>query len=767
MSQRSNASITVSSVIFASELVKASLSVISLPKALPASNHTNGTERHRISVPIEIPSSSSTLSLELAKNSAAGDVGVLVSVVELSSLLVGTVGKNTSKLSDYNALASIKAPVLASNVITISLFTVSNNLSLSTPTLPTFEAGLDVSNAAVPVGETVHLNHDCSVGVVDSAMVYCRSSQVWLNVTCSGRAVATVKRSCPVFRQLCTVLNLADNSVASTDYCETIETGTGSVLCRCGYNEAATRNRSAALSALNGKVSVAAMGVFASSRLDTSTIAVTRPIAGDVATESMIVFAAFGTLWTVGVACIVVSYSSIVYSKKNAVASLPQGSPADCLTSYVKSVLPISLQTDRWWLVRLWETICVKHKWIGIVRRLAGYRRLDFANEPQERQQRRELLDIVYVVTSLTLSRFVMALFYDLQSPMDDGYCGQWADPGSCQMTKTALDPHIAKCSWIAPPESLIAATVLESSSINEQVISSFVISAEVADGGSESPPCRMNSNTLSSRAFLLAFLITSMLSLILIYLLDVGFDILQAQSLPLSNFKRAHVDVDSFSGVMPSSQEDLIRMNSYRLLPECVLQARSNWIKETQCGPNWEESNAGVELLLELILALANQNDGTQQLEQKVLREEVDRWLPLQRSQSVFWQYGTWVALLLLHGGALYFLLAKAAIRGYSWQIAFFQACISEVLMDIFLIQVIEIVLLSYLLPVMLLSKSLKKVIAVTERKCRNDEGCLVSINVGDATALRDWSSKVKHCPYVPEVALAPFFLISITNMI
>lgn len=348
-SQRSNTSGIVSSVTFVHELVKTSLSVISLPKVLPVSNYTNSTGDHRISVLIGIPSSSSALSLELSPTSKTDEVGVLVSVVELSSFVVGAVKKSTSRASGYNSLASITNPIVMSNVLTISLVTVYNNLSVSKPILPTFEASLDVTNAAEPVAETVHLYHNCSIGIVDSATVYCGSSQVWLNVTCSGKAVATVKRLCPEFRHVCTVLNLADNTIASTEFCQTITTGTGSVLCRCGYDEAVTRNSSAMLSVLNGKVSVAALGgVFSSSRLDASAIAVTRPISGDVAAESVIVFAAFGSLRAIGVACIFASYSSIAYSKKKAVVgSVPESRQAGIVMSYVSSVLPISLQMDR------------------------------------------------------------------------------------------------------------------------------------------------------------------------------------------------------------------------------------------------------------------------------------------------------------------------------------------------------------------------------------------------------------------------------------
>jgi hypothetical protein len=62
----------------------------------------------------------------------------------------------------------------------------------------------------------------------------------------------------------------------------------------------------------------------------------------------VIVFAAFGSLRAIGVACIFASYSSIAYSKKKAVVgSVPESRQAGIVMSYVSSVLPISLQMDR------------------------------------------------------------------------------------------------------------------------------------------------------------------------------------------------------------------------------------------------------------------------------------------------------------------------------------------------------------------------------------------------------------------------------------
>ncbi len=57
-----------------------------------------------------------------------------------------------------------------------------------------------------------------------------------------------------------------------------------------------------------------------------------------------------------------------------------------------------------------------------------------------------------------------------------------------------------------------------------------------------------------------------------------------------------------------------------------------------------------------------------------------------------------------------MYFLLAKAAMRGYGWQIAFFRATLWEVVLDMGVTLPLELILLYYVLPKLALSGVSKK---------------------------------------------------------
>jgi hypothetical protein len=745
-----NASVSTRTMQFVSEYVKSSLLAVSLPPFL-AVNRSNGTDLESFAaVQISIPTSANTLTVQIPYDLAgANGIGALVTMIELSSALVALTGKirnnsDSGVQRGEDRLASIRTPVLASDVISISLVGVNGNLSVSRPVLPTFEASLTLSSVGESMEDVSRLNHNCSLGVVEVVPVLCRASGVWLNVSCSGKARAHVKTSCPVFRHMCIVLDLTDNSVASKDYCQTIRAGAGSVLCRCGFETAVTKNESKALAKLNGKISVAAVGSFASSGLDASASVVVRPLGDNVANESVLVFVSFGSLWVIGVVCFLGLYWDLNKVKGMQIDSSEACHNDELTKMYIMLTLPVSLHCDQRWVWKVWEMLCIKHKVISIIKRLMGYRSNDFVNESRERQQRRQLLDVVYVVTSLTMSFFIVALFYDLQSPVDDGYCGQWSEQAACEMTKTALDSHVNKCVWMDISVDVTAAIVAQSVVATGQMISTSVITADVTEGTSKDNACRLNTHTLSSRAFLLAFLITSVVSILGTFVLKMIFDILEA--LPSSYIRTDNCSVvpevqsdavgkiqegnvyhrrsPGFHSVVPSAltAEDMSEREV--LVRHSVARARTIWresLRSSVMGVDEKDTSslqnhsvqylvAGVKMLQLLMLDLLKREGSMSRYELRLIQEVMLEWFPEKLVvSSVYWQYGMWMVLLLMHAGALYFLLAKAAVRGYEWQVAFFSGAMSEVLWDILFIQVMEVLLLDYGLVVVLLASRIE----------------------------------------------------------
>jgi hypothetical protein len=71
--------------------------------------------------------------------------------------------------------------------------------------------------------------------------------------------------------------------------------------------------------------------------------------------------------------------------------------------------------------------------------------------------------------------------------------------------------------------------------------------------------------------------------------------------------------------------------------------------------------------------------------------------------NSAAAWASSPWVrgllafSLALLHIGALYFLISKAAVRGFAWQRSFFRAVVSEWLSDFLVVQVGEIAIIDF----------------------------------------------------------------------
>jgi hypothetical protein len=381
---------------------------------------------------------------------------------------------------------------------------------------------------------------------------------------------------------VCTVLNLAENSIASLNYCQTIVSGSGYVHCQCGYDAAVARNTSEALAALNGKISVAALGSFVSGHLDVSTIVVGRPITGDVAAESVIVFVAFGSLWVISIFFIAFTYHKMKANNNSTASNIvaPTLSLQVATQQYIRSILPISLQAEKWWLERMWDILTVELKPLAVIVRCLGYQRQDYSNESAHHQQRRELLDIICIATSWTMSCFVMALFYDLQSPIDDGFCDTWADQGSCLVTKTALDAHVNKCKWVYLPELPLAAIVSQSSSLNGKLSHSSIISVTLDASDESKPSCSMNTDTLSFESVFAG--ISDHLLSVNDYHLHIGCNIWILYAYPPTYQHSDNTQILFTSAVSPTGKvgSQVVKSNSAKewLIPRAVTTARVHW---------------------------------------------------------------------------------------------------------------------------------------------------------------------------------------------
>jgi hypothetical protein len=106
-------------------------------------------------------------------------------------------------------------------------------------------------------------------------------------------------------------------------------------------------------------------------------------------------------------------------------------------------------------------------------------------------------------------------------------------DETSCLAKRTLLDPNVHKCIWNKPvinDEDSTVAMVTLSSSVTGVVLARNTVDT---DESVERQDCELNTNTVSSRAFVVAFLFTSLFSMFVNSGLDILFEILLAHPPP------------------------------------------------------------------------------------------------------------------------------------------------------------------------------------------------------------------------------------------
>jgi hypothetical protein len=511
-------------------------------------------------------------------------------------------------------------------------------------------------------------------------------------------------------------------------------------------------NITQSLTALGGKVSVAAVGSFTPSKLEVVVLPTVNRLDSSIATQSVLVFVSFGCIWFIALCCVFLSHHWFVKKDRNddAQASTVLSVEHQCrsmASDYMYATLPPSMQRDRWWVFRYWEILKSKHKMVSVLATAAGYRSSMIVNESYDRLLRTELFDVLQVMTTVTMTLFLLALFYDLQSPVDDGYCGTWTDEASCLATRTALDPDVHKCIWNQPvidAEDAMVAMVTLSSSVTGVVLARNMVDA---DDSAESQDCELNTNTVSSRAFVVAFLLTSLFSMFVNSGLDILFDILLAHPPPKLSLSSVETEKgihsatltvrshrSNFDAIVPFEEEEEVDakhhsessfMSRRILVSERMAAARSVWMNSmdvSESGSNLVHNmgtsddgtelnkqtvGVGVALAQFLVYDMLGQSSSSSEL-QRLFERTVRQWFEESHTvSSIYWHYGMYCVLISMHIGVLSYMMAKAANRGYDWQVSFFQGSVWELMLDTCLTIPIELFIVDYWIPVTLLSPS------------------------------------------------------------
>ena len=590
-------------------------------------------------------------------------------------------------------------------------------------------------------------------------------------------------------RLLLKVETLADNTVVSNNYCRAVEMGS-SILCRCGYDwTGSNTNLTDVLLALGGKVSVGAFRSYAAGGLESSVDILS---ATSIAQKSIMIIACFVSVWGVGIVFLTLSVPNLrlrrnqKLKKVRALHRNDTGPPASPLTddtsstplplppepdggatkapvealpveAYLLSSLPVFFaHSSRSVMKRVLIILSTGHKYGRVAQYLfSRENRFDVAFRKQV------FFDIVHALTALTMSCFALAILYDLQYPVDDGFCASQTDENSCLRPKTILDPWQSKCRW---------ELTYSDGSVIQETLNGRTLNTIYLDGDAEPvTPCQFKNTNTSLLAFILAFLITSLFSSLLGVLLQNAVRIISSPSLPeqsqqarrgqssgMLQIVKQEENVLGYLRVLwnrtifghQSEEEIAAEEVALRALSKSFAKLRQSVVaglpeatassckvfhrRKSVVADLWRHHPAFLEdddsmtslrhvyaraaiastcgstplrasLLLRLMIAdcfltpLTPQTADEATLghaKRHVLMLCIDRaFPPIHYLPPDHWLRYVVLALLCgSNGAALYFIIAKAAVRGSDWQVSFLRGCLWEWFSEVVITQSFEI---------------------------------------------------------------------------
>jgi hypothetical protein len=532
LSQQSNSSHSSGASLLqvTTETIKAIVGLLQIPTTNNTVGRNNTSNSSYIAISISIPDSSSTLVLSLDSTATSAVLSVVQFDRNYLKSLANSQNSSSGSTSGNSAIDRILSDILS---VKITLTNSSGGVKVS---LPSFVANISVDSPSVPSSVTM-FRHNCSMGKPEKVSFVCPESKVILNLTCSGLASANVRRKCPIPKQVCSLLNMNDLSVANDEYCQAEQSASGYLTCKCGFSTNGNSSAgAAAIIASGGAVNVAVMTEFVAGDFGT-----TVGIAGSVsssafAEQSSAVFVVFGVLWCVGLIMMGANYVThadmkkflrIAHKRSASLITMKEITELhESFRKYVIATMPTVYHPSSPWWIRLWKQFRQKHHYVRMIWHLL-FPEAIVGEEEKQFQRQKAVLEVVEAMTLITISFFLLGLLYDLQYPTNDGSCLMHRDEASCLTRRSLLDPGLTVCKWM--PERVLTAGMITEVQ-NGKVVQELEVNPDYLDDTLDAP-CIFNDAEDSVLATFLPIVITSILSIPITSFLNMLFSLILARS--------------------------------------------------------------------------------------------------------------------------------------------------------------------------------------------------------------------------------------------
>jgi hypothetical protein len=413
----------------------------------------------------------------VASSVAAGQDPIVAELDSFSSVTANMLLNDSSSEFSLNVGPNVgisipsngASTLLVQSVVTASWAYGSNNsqlqsnpVSVTVASVEDIDVVMYIQKDRATLSETISSNvtytERCSFGEFRSVNHTCPNSAVMVTLRCMG-AEETVRGSCPGIREETTCESAVSGGSVN---CVAVAYSATNVTCKCSLKGSSSgsslsrrlsSNTGTQLSLLadqTGVTHVAAMSAYVgeefagtwSSAEDINSIADLR--------HALIVITAVCVLWVGGFMLIVVSAArskmndkhhkkqeaALQRRKKTAHDSKSPSAIQEYLMHYVEEVFPVAFR-DAPRFDRVYAELKRHHRYF-----------LMLTCTSDASTDRDRIISGVRLLTVQTMLMFLLAVFYDLQAPADDGSCQAHVTELSCLERKSVLQAHESYCIW-------------------------------------------------------------------------------------------------------------------------------------------------------------------------------------------------------------------------------------------------------------------------------------------------------------------------------
>ena len=433
--------------IVAQQILPSQGSIVNILNTFRTITSVVKSEKGSVSTSISVPQTP----LETLESSFRGGVEFVQNVSNSESFTVSITETNANLFYSSHSLVSNALAVHISNLQVLSKSNTTSNsydilVSLKYASLPEFSQ------------DDVNFTTHCTQQMSESRIIrqfFCTLGSTVLIHNCTNK-VGTHTSFCPAYRPSCRSFPVAGSDVGTV--CRTVNYTVDNILCLCTVPSILKiSRRSLSNSDISVELESATFQVASMSELVSNTFKNTFTLADSLSSPQniqkvLIVILMFSSIWLFGIVLTLACYwrRKKMKIKNKELADLRDTERQEAekakgakqvrnyLVEYILEAFP-SVFRERSRVYQVTQEIRRHHRYLSLF----------FSPETGDRADALRIIKVAQLLTIQTMLMFLLALFYELQSPSDDRSCQGWATRQTCLARKSALDASQSYCEWI------------------------------------------------------------------------------------------------------------------------------------------------------------------------------------------------------------------------------------------------------------------------------------------------------------------------------